>query len=343
MGPPFKRLVSIDPTKVGSTDSSNFPVEFSVIDPIFKSIANGGHVASASGFDMRPYLDFALTIPLDFELERYVATTGEVIMWVKVPTLSHSVQTTFYIRYDDASLTTDGSNAVNTFSNGFDAIYHFKDGTTLNISDAIGPFTVNGAPVPTAGTGQIDGGAAFASASSQYLETTGNGPPGNNPATALTLSGWAKATSFPNDYNPCLMNRGVAAQDYYGMYVRSADGKLYSLVYANTVLSYNGTGSIVIATGSWYYFALTYDNVTGLKAYVNAVLDNTVAPNGGAQTAGNAMAMGRQRSTGTRYWNGLLDEMRHATVVRSVDWITAEYNNQFSPSTFLTVGPEQPA
>lgn len=36
--------------------------------------------------------------------------------------------------------------------------------------------------------------------------------------------------------------------------------------------------------------------------------------------------------------NGSLDEIRLSNVARSASWITAEYNNQSSPSTFYSVG-----
>jgi hypothetical protein len=39
--------------------------------------------------------------------------------------------------------------------------------------------------------------------------------------------------------------------------------------------------------------------------------------------------------------NGTMDEIRISGVVRSADWIATEYNNQFSPATFYTVGAQQ--
>ena len=42
----------------------------------------------------------------------------------------------------------------------------------------------------------------------------------------------------------------------------------------------------------------------------------------------------------SRYWRGQIDEVRISDSIRSADWIAAEYNNQNSPSTFYTLGPE---
>jgi hypothetical protein len=44
---------------------------------------------------------------------------------------------------------------------------------------------------------------------------------------------------------------------------------------------------------------------------------------------------------GFRYGDIALDEVRISNIARPVDWITTGYNNQFSPSTFYSVGTEE--
>src|SRR6201999_2727578 len=51
-----KRSMTIDHTKVPSPQS-NFTVLVSLTDPALKTIANGGHVANANGFDLGFYAD----------------------------------------------------------------------------------------------------------------------------------------------------------------------------------------------------------------------------------------------------------------------------------------------
>jgi hypothetical protein len=43
------------------------------------------------------------------------------------------------------------------------------------------------------------------------------------------------------------------------------------------------------------------------------------------------------------YWNGTLDELRVSDTARPAAWIETEYNNQSSPSAFLTEGPQESA
>ena len=329
MGQLYYSPISINSGQVPSTQT-DFPVLVSQTDTRFKTIGNGGHVNNSSGFDIRPYSDTGLTTALSYELERYNASTGEVIMWVKVASLSSST-TPIYLGYGDTTLTTDGSSGSNTFSNNFSAVLHLKDGTTLSSTDSTGSFTWNKINTPTATTGQIDGAMALASASSQYLISSSNGPS----ATALTVSHWVKGTSFPNDYNS-IFNRGT---NLYGIYVKS-NGKLFSIVKATTSISYDGTGSNTLSTGTWYYLVLTYDSTNGLKAYVNAGSDGTVAANGTADVGAATTSIGRQDGTNSRFWNGAIDEARFASVARSANWITTEYNNQNAPGTFETLGTE---
>ncbi len=147
--------ISINSAQVPSTQT-DFPVLVSQTDARFKTVGNSGHVENASGFDIRPYSDTALTSALSYDLERYNASTGEVVMWVKVASLSSST-TPIYLAYGDASLTTDGSSTT-TWSNSFLGVYHCKDGTTLSVASATGSNNGTNNSGVAATTGQIDGG-----------------------------------------------------------------------------------------------------------------------------------------------------------------------------------------
>lgn len=324
--------ISINSGQVPSTQT-DFPVLVSQIDNRFKTIGNGGHVNNSSGFDIRPYSDTGLTTALTYELERYNASTGEVIMWVKVASLSSST-TPIYLGYGDTSISTDGSSGSGTFSNNFVSVWHLKDGSTLSLSDS-GPNnkTLTNVNSVSAGTGQIDGCESQLSASNQYL--TNNA--GNAPGTALTLSAWVKATSFPNAYNATIaLTGGTKAAE---ILVKST-GKLTCFVSATTDKVYDGTGSNTLSTGTWYLLHMTYDSTNGLIGYVNAGSDGTATANGNASTSPSVVGIGEDIQTAGRRWNGSLDEVRTASVARSANWITTEYNNQNAPGTFETLGTE---
>ncbi len=323
--------ISINAAQVPSTQT-DFPVLVSVTDARFKTVGNSGHVQNSSGFDIRPYSDSGLTTAITgYELERYNASTGEVVMWVKVGSLSSST-TPIYLAYGDAAISTDGSSST-AWSNNFLAVMHLKDGTTLSMSESSGNNSATNHSC-TAATGQIDGGAGLVAASSQYIEM-------NNAigTAAMTFSGWVKATSFPSPYGT-VIGRRQSGTNYGFLYVNSS-GKLSCFFYASADVSYDGTGSHTLSTGTWYYLASTYNSSAGLVGYVNAASDGTAAANGTLTTTGSEVDLGHDPGIG-RFWDGTLDECRVASVARSQNWITTEYNNQSAPGTFETLGTEVP-
>lgn len=320
--------ITVDHTKVPSTQT-DFPILISQTGTRFKTTGNGGHVQSSSGFDIRPYSDSALTSALTYELERYNATTGEVVMWVKISSLSSSSDTTIYLAYGNSALTTDGSS-TSTWSNSFSGVYHLKDGTTLSTSDSTSHANNGTNHSATATSGKIDGAASFASASSQYVDLP------SMTSAGVTLSAWVNATSFPNAYNGVLgWNSGPNVN--YALLMVKSTGKL--ACYTN-VRNYDGTGSNTLSSGTTYYLVMVYDSTNGLVGYVNGSSDGTGTANGALGTPSQDAAIGQDAGNSGRFWNGTIDEARIASVARSANWITTEYNNQNSPSTFETLGTE---
>src|SRR4029077_3486466 len=82
-----QRQMTVNHTLVPSTQS-NFTVLVSVTDPALKTLANGGHVANVNGYDIGFYADSGGTTKLKWEVESYNGTTGNLIAWVKIPSVS---------------------------------------------------------------------------------------------------------------------------------------------------------------------------------------------------------------------------------------------------------------
>lgn len=328
----YSRSITIDHTKCGATDSSNFPFLFSTTDATFKTVGNGGHVQNANGYDMAFFSDSGLTTPLNFEIERYNGSTGEYDAWIKAGTVSHTVDTVIYQGYGDASITTSQENITGTWDANFLAVYHLKDGTTLSAASSTGSNNGTASNTPTAGAGQIDGCGSFASASSQSITLgTGMAP------TAVTMEAWVNATSLPNAYNTAIARDGVS--NFWAIYVKST-GKLAIYVTATGNVSYDGTGSHTLSTGTWTYLAGTYSTGAGLVGYFNNASDQTAAANGTLTTGAVATSIANDPANAGRFWNGLIDEVRISNVARGVDWLLTSYNSQKSPSTFYTLGAE---
>src|SRR4030095_384785 len=327
----WKTAFTVAAAQVPSTQT-DFPVLLKPTDNRFKTTGNGGHVASSSGYDIRAYSDSALTTALTYQLVpgTYNASTGTFEMWVQVPSLSNG--SVIYLGYGDTALTSDASS--NSLHYNFKRVYHLGDGTTLSAVDSSGNQNGTFVNTPTAGTGKIGGAASFASISSQYLDAT---PVSGVGFAAITYEAWVNATSFPNAYNSVM---SLEAGPYVSMLVKSS-GKLapYLSNGAGGNSSYDGTGANTLSTGTWYYYALTFSNATGLIGYVNASVDGTAAGGYNLETA-PAPIWVAGAPLNTRYWNGALDEVRISDIARSANWITTCYNNQNAPTSFTTIGTE---
>lgn len=322
----YKATFTVDKTKVPSTQTG-FPVLVSVTDTTLKTTVNGGQVQNANGYDIRFYSDSNLTTTINFELESYNASSGAIVFWVYIASLSSSSNTVFYAGYGDSSLNTNASS-TSTWDTDYSGVWHLitVTGGASTVLDSTSN-AVNGSPVasPTNIAGQIDGAGSFASASTQYV-TLGNTI---NP-TAITMSAWVKGTSFPNAYNSVVVRGSVA--NYAELFVKST-GTIAVYTRATLNVSYDGTGTNTLSTGTWYYLAFTYDSTNGLIGYVNAGSDATVAQQGALATAGENLRIASDPSnSGTREWNGILDEVRISKIARSPNWITTEYNNQLNPA-----------
>ena len=76
----FRKSIIIDRTQVIGTQT-DFPVLISITD------ADLAAAARADGFDIL-FTDDDGAAKLDHEIERYVSATGELVAWVKVPSIS---------------------------------------------------------------------------------------------------------------------------------------------------------------------------------------------------------------------------------------------------------------
>jgi type II secretory pathway pseudopilin PulG len=116
----YKKLIMIDHTKVsGGANLSNFPVLISFTDPDLKTTGNGGKVQSSNGFDIVA-IDGMQTTRLDYEIEKYDPTTGKIVMWVRIPTLSYCTDSVFYLYFDNTTISSSQENIHGVW----DANYH---------------------------------------------------------------------------------------------------------------------------------------------------------------------------------------------------------------------------
>jgi hypothetical protein len=318
--------LTIDHTKVPNTDQTDFPVLVSLTDARLKTVGNGGHVQNASGFDIRPYTDSALTTAITgYELESYNASTGALLMWVKISSLSHSTDTVFYLAYGDSGLSSDGSS-TGTWDSSYQVVYHFGNGS-LSLKDSTANannLTNNGGATST--TGQI-GGAVALDGLSQWLNSGSNVPLSNT--DHVTLQAWINSTAIDGNFREILRNSTG------NHFLIQTSGNTWGFTVGGS--TYADAGNPAAVSGN-HFLVGTFDG-TNNKFYLDGTLVNTYA-DAAANDSAHVMDIGTV--DGSQLFGGWIDEARVSTTNRSADWIATEYHNQNSPSTFETLGTEVP-
>jgi hypothetical protein len=329
------RPITISHLQVPNTNQTNFPVLISLPANTYadlKTTSNGGSVTNANGYDILFTSDAGGTLPLAYERESYSGSTGAMIDWVKVATLSHTTDTVIYMFYGNASVTTDQSNATGTWNSNYQGVWHLPNGTTLTANDSTSngnnaSFIANGT---TATTGQIDGGASMPNSNS-YVSIPDAAS--LRPST-VTVSAWLKVPPGGAGYYIILDNSGAGIS--YALSTESAvtGGSGYMGFNSYSGSSYVGAASSYSAYfGAWTQVVGTYDGTTW-KIYFNGALANSSATGSITYSASAPLYFGYLFNVA-----GLeVDEVRISNTARSADWITTEYNNQNSPSTFYSVG-----
>ena len=332
---PYRKAITIDHTKVPNTNQTNFPVLINRTDTDWKSTGNGGHVGKSDGTDIL-FTSADGTTKLDHELETYTATTGAVIAWVRIPTLSTSTDTVLYLYYGNAGAASQ-QNATGVWDSNYKGVWHVPDGTTLTANDSTSNAN-NGTltNTPTATTGQIDGAGNFVAASSQYI-ATGSGS-SLNITGDITLSAWIKTDSATGH---AIFDRYKGSGSFDGYGFDAGTQNFHKVSYWSSVKGVWVGGNTSIDDSAWHYVVVSVSGTTA-TFYNNGSADGTPASNApGTWTASPTSAIGGYNGGSQGFFNGKIDEVRVSAYARSADWIATEYNNQASPATFYNISTEE--
>jgi hypothetical protein len=343
----YYRALTVDHTQVPSTQT-DFPVLVDITNATLKSVANGGHVRSATGLDILFYTSSAKTGLMKFERDFYDPATGHIVAWVKVSSLSSVSDNVFYMFYGNATDTTDQSDAVNVWDANFLGVWHLGNGTSLSLSDS----TTNANTLVNTGSvgatsGQINGAAGVFNGTSQGLSTTNNiDLTGANPL--ITLQMWVDWSAYASN-DDLLAEFTTNFNSGGGFLVDPNDaGGNFALSMKMVSSLYNGAHFTRPASGM-KHFVFTFDPNLGTgittNAYVNGVAQTMTQDTSGLNQGdhyANAKLYIMCRAAASLFGAGTLDEVRLSNVIRTANWVTAEYNNQKTGTTFLGTGSEIP-
>jgi len=328
----YRKLITIDKTKVsGSGTLPNFPLLISSTDTDLKTTGNGGKVTDADGDDII-FTSSDGTTKLDHEKEKYTASTGEYIGWVKLPSISPTNNTTLYIYYGNSSISTSQENATGVWDTNFKGVWHMHNASspatdsTTNANNG----TQSGG-VTFGATGQINSATSY-DGTNDYLNLGETAIVSNT--SVFSLSAWTKVSALPLIYTEqSSVNGWVTLQFlFYGnVDLAVHDGSTW----------YECIGNTTISDGNWHSVVATFSTSAGMNLYLDGNLDKSCPSSNHTQASSKKptiRAYYTGDSTPAAYGSGPIDEVRVSNIARSADWIATEYNNQSSPAAFYGLG-----
>jgi hypothetical protein len=189
----YRRTIVFGHANVPNTDQTDFPVLISGVYSYLANVSNGGLVQNPNGYDIIFSQDPEGATLLDYEIDGYDPTTGTVAFWVRIPTLSHTVDTVIYLFYGNPNITGSQQNVAGVWRSNYLSVYHLGNGTSVGLADSgSAGYTLSGSA--TAVAGKIGGGVAFNGNAGTYLYNNSLPayPSGDSP---VTLETWVQLAS----------------------------------------------------------------------------------------------------------------------------------------------------
>jgi len=320
-----RRDIVIDHNKVAE-DLTDFPILISLTEQGLKS----GNIRP-DATDLL-FVDSEGT-KLKHEIEYFSQNTshGNLIAWVRVPKLSSQNDTIISMYYGNPTVL-DQEDPESVWDSDFLAVHHLEEspvGTMYDSSNndkdlyTVGIMT-NGDLVD----GYLGEGIDF--------DNINDGANSSSTITlrSFTFSAWVKFDSI-EDWDAVVNVGNDIGSPFRWWGINNGN---HALDIMGTTYSF---GSL-LSTDVWYYISVTYDSLNQSISGYNQGSDEDLytGVNLGQITTGFQIGMWDGGGYFSDYFDGLIDEVRISNVSRTAGWINTEYENQFNPNSFYSIGPE---
>ncbi len=333
-----RKTITIDNARVSGGPHAGFPMLIRL-----PSDPNLAVDALASGGDIM-FTASDMTTRLPYQRQRFVKATGELIAWVRIPSLSAAAPTVIHMFYGNPDAS-DQQDVAATWDPSYRGVWHLDEaaGGAAAIHDSSG-YNNHGTDQnnPTfSATGQVGGAITFDGTNdriripdSASLDATASGG---------TFEMWVRFTDPSNTrFQLVLTNSntfGTTPQDGYS-WSTQPDGDHYFYPWAGDTNDFAVTPNPF--TNNWAFAAVTYSFANkAVNLYVNGVampMTGNVAMLWTQLASPADWLWGGNPNDPANHFAGQLDELRVSTGVRGAGWILTEYRNQSSPQTFYAVG-----
>lgn len=295
-----------------------------------------GDITDAQGDDFRFYSDASCTTLLKYRRLSWNGTTGAFSAWVLIPSFTSS-GTSIYIGTGDAAVTTDGSDAANTWPSSAKVVYQLDDNAaSTTVVDDLGATNltaVNNTSSKTT-TGKIGAALTF-DGSSDYAADAGTAL--NSITTNFFFCSWLYRTSTSAS-NETWLSKGAGGHS--GWAGLTLSGTHQFVKYGAALIG----SSIASSLNTWEHICWSVDGSNVARLYKNGSLAYTSGDTTAIFSTTNGFSLAAARNgvnaiDTTTLWPGRIDyaTVRNALPAVPADWIAAEYANQNNPSGYWTV------
>ena len=297
------------------------------------------NVESETGDDIR-ITNSAGDTAYSFELENFSKSGETGIVFFDSSILATGSNTTWRIYYGNSGASmpapSDTLGAENVWNSDYKAVFHLEDTNDSTSNDNNG--TNNGAT--SGATGQI--GDAYDFDGNGYIEDIGASL---SQETQATLSLWIKSD----------WDRDTGRNSYQSLIVQQDSwNNLFGLTQDNEgelTFSQRKGGSdadrqiiqkdVTSYRDDWLYISAVYDSGNYKLYFDGDLVEEETGSFDSIATLSNPLNIANNAYADRIFCQSIIDDLRISNSSLSANWISTEYNNQSSPSTFWTTGSEQ--
>jgi len=323
----YRKKITIDHDLI-TDDLVDFPVLISVVDSDLRDKAQN------DGDDILFMDGTGIANRLVYENEYYDDSTGNLIAWVNIPSLSKNVDTVFYMYYGNSGCNNQEYPEIVWYSD-YLAVWHMDGSTATKILDS----TINGydgtgdtGSPDYKSTGKIGYAIDFEETDTDCINMEKVVITGET--SEITIECWGKLEDAG----------GVIIESYHNW---ETWGECFG--FCDNEYKYHNwwdTPSItMMPAGEFAYNCWTYDGSgsEGASAYKNGnivTVNNAIFHGGWTNSGENILTIGVGGNP-LDYFDGIIDEIRISNIARSSTWIETSYNTMNDPSSFMSFGPEE--
>ncbi|MHA2329403.1 MAG: DUF2341 domain-containing protein [Candidatus Hodarchaeales archaeon] len=337
--------IVIDKNKV-SGDISNFPVLIDIYDSDLRTDVQ----ADAADLMFTDSSNIKLTHEIELFDQTGNGTHAHLIAWVNVPILFNNTDSVISMYYGNSNANPQNSDA-GIWDDNYIGVWHLSEEGSGN-ADEYKDSSIykndgqggegNTSFVPSRVQGQIGYAQDFNNLDGYYdLIDCGNDSSFNLTGYAITLEAWIQHNITPSTHVYGIMNH-KGWYDGYSLWIDQGALKIAFNLPGDT---HKIIGTTDVTTNTWHHVVATYDGEY-MRVYIDGNLEGSLAKSNAieASTSEQDFWIGHGDQPKDKVWSGewegQIDEVRVSDIGRSGDWIATQYNNQYSPISFYSVGSE---